>query len=584
VNIVSACLVVIGTALAAWAASGPFLFTSDVHWSVTPTKQLVSFAAQACWIPVMVLSYRRDAHAPMWKLVLLSMVLAGTWVLGYIQNEWLWMISDTLNRGVATAVFIHIVLSFPSGRLPDRFDRRLVAALYILTVPVAVISNLFWNLQWTDCTGFCPANPILVWPNDDIYQLFTDLNYLAPIFAVAVLFELWRHWRDAGPARRRTLRPLIVSVPLSFAILVPWYVAQAIDRDDIRQFLLNPLFNLPSFIIPLGFLLGLLRARLARGSIASLAVELGRGVPLGGLEPLLARTLRDPTLRLAFPDPTGDGLVASDGTPFVLPDPNDPRRTVTRVSTSAETLAVLVHDPQIDAEDPGLVEAVLAVAGLAIENERLAAQVRAQLEEVRASRQRIVEAGDAERRRIERDLHDGAQQRLVALAIRLDAARAANASASDLIDSTTSELGSAIAEVRQLARGIHPTILTEAGLRAAVESLAERAPIPVSVDVPDRRFAPNVEATAYYVISEALTNVARYSQAKSARVVVREDSGTLIVRVEDDGRGGAQAGSGSGLRGLLDRVAAAGGSFSVESPAGVGTTVAAELPLQFEPA
>ena len=219
-----------------------------------------------------------------------------------------------------------------------------------------------------------------------------------------------------------------------------------------------------------------------------------------------------------------------------------------------------------------------SVARLALENERLAAQVRAQLEEVRASRARIVEAGDLERRRIERDLHDGAQQRLVALAMRLDQARATSAGASELIDATTVELLAAIREVRDLARGVHPPILTDAGLGAAIEALAERTPFPVSIEATDARFAPEVEAAAYFVVAEGLTNIARYADATGATVELRTEDDRLVVRVSDNGRGGADPAAGSGLRGLADRLAAIGGELRVDSEPGVGTTLLATLP------
>jgi signal transduction histidine kinase len=216
---------------------------------------------------------------------------------------------------------------------------------------------------------------------------------------------------------------------------------------------------------------------------------------------------------------------------------------------------------------------------MALENERLAAQVRAQLEEVKASRARIVDAADAERRRVERDLHDGAQQRLVALAMRLDLARQSNDASAALLDDATSELRAAVAEVRDLARGLHPPILTEAGLGPALEALAERANVPVTIDAPPRRFPPGVEAAAYFVVSEALTNVARYAAASAVRVEVRADADRLWVSVRDDGRGGADAAGGTGLHGLADRIAALGGRLEVDSPTGAGTTVSAELPL-----
>ena len=262
-----------------------------------------------------------------------------------------------------------------------------------------------------------------------------------------------------------------------------------------------------------------------------------------------------------------------------IPEAPAGRGSTPIVRDDGEVLAVLIHDPALLAEDPGLVEAVGSVARMALENERLSAQVRAQLEEVRASRERIVEAADAERRRVERDLHDGAQQRLTALAIRLQTSRSDVPEAAALLDEATGELQAAIAEVRDLARGVHPTILTELGLAAAVDALAERAPIRVDVDIPDGRMPDPVEATAYFVVAEALTNVARYAEATSAQVRATEDGERLVVTVTDDGRGGADPTRGSGLRGLADRVAAARGLLDVVSQPGAGTTVRVELPL-----
>ena len=207
---------------------------------------------------------------------------------------------------------------------------------------------------------------------------------------------------------------------------------------------------------------------------------------------------------------------------------------------------MLIHDPAVLTEDPGLLEAVGSVARLALANERLAAQVRAQLEEVRASRARIVDAADAERRRVERDLHDGAQQRLLAVTLRLDQARASGELDPALLDEATAELRAAIGEVRDLSRGLHPTILAEAGLGAAIESLAERTPVPVVVEASDQRFPPSVEAAAYFVVAEALTNVARYASASRVVVGIRAIGDDLEVTVTDDGRGAPTRGGGAG--------------------------------------
>jgi len=244
-------------------------------------------------------------------------------------------------------------------------------------------------------------------------------------------------------------------------------------------------------------------------------------------------------------------------------------------------VAALVHDRALDA---GLVRAAGAAAGLAIANERLRAEVRAQLAEVRASRQRIVEAADRERRRVERNLHDGAQQRLATLSLALGMLRdqpAASLAMRAGLDGACAELKQATAELRELARGIHPAILTEEGLPPAVESLADRSPVPVRVtsDLAARLPEP-VEATAYFVIAESLANVVKHARASGVQVTITARGGCLRLEVGDDGIGGAGPGSGTGLRGLQDRVSAAGGTLQVHSPPGGGTRVLAEIPVR----
>jgi signal transduction histidine kinase len=233
----------------------------------------------------------------------------------------------------------------------------------------------------------------------------------------------------------------------------------------------------------------------------------------------------------------------------------------------------------------GLLRSRLSEAELvAEENVRLEDELQARLVELRESRARIVEAGYAERRRVERDLHDGAQQRLVALALELRMARAKldeePAAAAKLLEGATHELAAATEELRELARGLHPPVLTDRGLVAALEALARRSPLPVSVEaeVTDRA-PPSAEAAAYFVVSEALTNVVRHAQAEHALVRVDRTDGRLQVEVHDDGRGGADAAGGSGLRGLSDRVAALDGSLQVESRPGGGTVVRAVIPV-----
>jgi signal transduction histidine kinase len=220
---------------------------------------------------------------------------------------------------------------------------------------------------------------------------------------------------------------------------------------------------------------------------------------------------------------------------------------------------------------------------MAEENVRLDAELQARLDELRESRVRILQAGDDARRKLERDLHDGAQQRLVGLALDLRLAREKldddPRAAAAMLDEASAELARATAELRELARGIHPAVLSDRGLQAAVELLADRAPLPVRIDASlDGRLPEPVEAAAYFVIAEALTNVVRHSGAQRAEIGVRRDDGRLLVEVSDDGGGGADT-EGSGLRGLADRVAALDGNLEVAGAAGTGTTVRADIPL-----
>jgi signal transduction histidine kinase len=272
--------------------------------------------------------------------------------------------------------------------------------------------------------------------------------------------------------------------------------------------------------------------------------------------------------------------VGADGRPIELPSDSDGRVT-TRVDRGERRVAALVHDASLR-DEPELVGAVCAAAGIALDNARLEADLRARLEELRGSRARIVEAGDTERRRLERNLHDGAQQRLVCLSIelRLLAARlACDSEEAQRLAAAREELATSLEELRELAQGIHPAVLSDHGLPVALETLAARAALPVrlTVDVPQRLPEP-VEVAAYYFVAETLTNVVKYAGASVAAVDVAHRDGRLVVQVADDGVGGADPGLGSGLRGLADRVEALGGSLRVASRPTEGTTVRAEIP------
>jgi signal transduction histidine kinase len=324
---------------------------------------------------------------------------------------------------------------------------------------------------------------------------------------------------------------------------------------------------------------GLLRARLARVHVGELVVHLEEA-PVDGLRDEIALALEDPTLELGLFIPDRGIYVNAASAELSLPSHEDDRG-LTFVEHDGAPLAVLVHDPTLR-EEPKLVEAVAAAARLALVNARLHAEVRSQLETVQESRARIAAAADDERRRIERDLHDGAQQRLVALALELRSAQrqldgSDDADVARLLASTADELQVAVEELRELAQGIHPGILTQGGLLHALEALAARAPLPVTIDATEERFSPEIEATAYFVACEALTNAVKHAQATRASIGARRENGHLVIEIADDGRGGADPG-GSGLRGLSDRVEARGGRLVVESTAGSGTRVRGEIP------
>jgi signal transduction histidine kinase len=339
---------------------------------------------------------------------------------------------------------------------------------------------------------------------------------------------------------------------------------------------------IPFALIPFAFLAGLLRSRISRGeAVSDLVAGLSTDNEGHGLRDALAEALSDDSVELAYWVPQTDGYVDADGVRVELPAEGDERLSV-EVTHDGRRVGAIVHSGRLD-DAADLVRSIASAAGLRMENERLDAELRARLEELRASRARIVEAGYRERRRVERDLHDGAQQQLLALTLNLKLARSRiegdPAGAGELLDEATSELEQATTELRELARGLHPGLLTDRGLVPALEALASRAPVPVdlSTDVENRPSA-GVEAATYFLVSEALANVAKHAGAGHAGVSVSASNGSLLVEVVDDGRGGADP-SGSGLQGLADRVAALDGEFRVSDRDSGGTIVRARIPL-----
>jgi signal transduction histidine kinase len=371
--------------------------------------------------------------------------------------------------GLWGSLFLHIGVSFPTGRLTDETARRLAIAGYFV-FPLAPVPALLFAAPHDLGCDDCPINLLFIRRDADLAAVLTGLSALATLVLFAfVLAWAVQRWRRTPPIERLQLTPVYVFSLLTFALVT-------VARAGAGEAALWPAF-IATLLTPFAFLGGLLRTRLVT----------------------------------------------------------------------------------------------------------LDAELRASLAELRASRARIVQAGDAERRRLERDLHDGAQSRLVALKLLLSRARLrARGTDEDLgamLADAIGELDTSLGELRELARGIHPAVLTDQGLEPALQALASRAPVPVTIDAEGGERLPGpVESAAYFVVSEALANVAKYAQATAAAVAVRRENGVVTVDVTDDGVGGADAGRGSGLRGLADRVAALDGTLAVESPAGAGTHLHAEIP------
>jgi signal transduction histidine kinase len=332
--------------------------------------------------------------------------------------------------------------------------------------------------------------------------------------------------------------------------------------------------------VPLAVLAGILRSRLARASVAVLVRDLETAGTPGALRDALRRALGDPTLRLAYWVPETRRFVDIRGRPFELPWEGS-NQVATMVDREGRRIAAIVHDASLR-DAPELLEAVTSAAELALENGRLHAELQAHVDDLRESRARIVAAGDAERRRLERNLHDGAQQRLVSIALHLRLIESKihtdPDAAAQYVVQVGEELNEALKELRELARGIHPAILSDRGLGPALEAVAARSPVPVKLSAPVERMPAPVEAAIYYVVSEALANVAKYAQASNVTVEVARADGHAVVAVADDGVGGADVGGGSGLRGLGDRVAALDGSLNVDSAPLGGTRIHAVIP------
>jgi signal transduction histidine kinase len=500
-----------------------------------------------------------------------------------------WFLPEWSNPGVDTALgfavgslcfvacaplIAHAALAYPAGRLRSRLDVVALSGAYAgALVLLGLLPATVFDPKPTGCFD-CPRNLVLIRGDDGLFDTFNRYGLRVGLGWLAVLgtLLLWRLVRSLRTGA--ALVPLVLVPATAYLGLVAWDFQHSLpggilSNDSFDQRLWRyEAIALAALAFAVGW--GLFRERRARASIARLIVELGQMPRPGAVRDALRRTLGDPGLEIAYSRPQITGYVDASGRSM------EPRpgldQVVTPLLRGDAPVAALVHDRRL-LDQPQLLQEVLDTARIAVENEQLQAEVRAQLEELRASRARIVETGDAERRRLERDLHDGAQQHLLALSYDLRLAYAAAEADGDpslvtLLASAGDQAQTALGDLRALAHGIYPAILAEAGLAPALATLADEAPVPVELgEVAAERYGAPIETAAYLTVAEAIDDATR-REAKFISIEVVRAGDRLAVTARDDG--GARS---SPLVHLADRIGALGGFIDVGP-----TTLRAEIP------
>jgi signal transduction histidine kinase len=468
-------------------------------------------------------------------------------------------------------LFLHVFLAFPDGRLRGWFVRSLIAASYATAISLELVRMHFGGLG--------AHNLLEIQSSPDVAETARKVQLtLVSVFCLAGVAVLVTRRLRAGRPLRRSVALLVDAFGLALVMVAFLFFSAAFGGPWTAQIRWATFVMLG--LAPLVFLTGLLHARLARSSVGDLVVELRADLAPFELRDALARTLRDPSLDLAYWLPEFDTYADVTGQPVDI-DGLGRGRTTTLIHRKGEHVAALLHDSSLR-DEPELLGGATAAAGIAIENGRLQAELRARLEELRGSRARVIDAGQKERQRLERNLHDGAQQRLIALSLELSLLEQrleGDPDAKRRLDDARREIALSLEELRDVARGIHPAVLSGHGLQVALESIAARASVPVRLTVElEGRLHERLEVVAYYVVSESLANITKHAHATGATVEVGREDGQMVVEVIDDGIGGADTDRGSGLRGLADRVEALGGRLRIWTPRGGGTRLRAEIP------
>ena len=506
------------------------------------------------------------------RILGLLAMLAG---LAWLAPDWEgWVGAPSLVRSLGAAIWpfflpliLHLSLGLPTGRLGTRADRFAVATVYALAAAISLGSALFRD-PFLDayCWRTCSDNAFLIHADPGVASALGEIWTRAALVmgAAVVVIGAWRLAKATAPARR-VLLPTLVPVVVAALATIGYAIALLRDPlEDPDETGFAAIFfarSLSAFALALGIVWSVLHVRQVRSSVARLAVELAGAPPAGALRDGLASALGDPGLGVYYWLPASGRYVTADGAPAPAPTPGN-GRAVTPITRGGRTLAVVSHDAAL-LDGRELEHEIGSAARLAIDNERLQTEVLAQLDDLRSSRARIVEAGDAERRRLERNLHDGAQQRLIAVSYDLRMARAAAETEGDhelgsLASRATNKVDGALTELRELAEGIYPAILTEAGLATAVATLADGAPLPVELGELTRdRYPAAVERTAYYTLEEAIHDAAARG-ASFATAAASRAGDRLVVTVDDDG-----ADRNTQLVDVADRVGALGGTMDL---------------------
>jgi signal transduction histidine kinase len=510
-----------------------------------------------------------------------GVLYAVGWLSPITRSTWAAVLID-FSGAVPWLFLAWVLLRYPEQRLGRWYERAFVVLAAVWLIGWQSVVTITWPPRWVDGAQ---AHAWPWWlPNyhlNQVAQRILEVGAIALLVGFVALMIL-RFFRTRGLDRALYWPTYVASGAWAVAAVVSGLVL--VDRPDISD-----AHHVPDYyqlqwpallIIPVVLSYGVLRRRLARLRVADLVMRVNAAATPDGVQQALSRTLADPGLRVLFWSGDQAGYVDVHGRP-ATDQPTEGRLAFPVTNRSGERLA-MVHAHASVAHYRELLDAALAASSLSLENAALHASLLARLAEVRESRARLAETAVVERRRIERDLHDGAQQALLALGLTLGRAQAAAdaATASGLLTQARGELTDALQELRDLASGLHPAVLSQLGLGPALEVVAERLSVPVTLAVPARRWPEAAETTAYFIACEALANIVKHADAKGVRIAVADRADRLVLTVTDDGRGGAHLDLGHGLLGMRDRASAIGGTLTITSPPGQGTTVEGNLPCE----